>query len=202
MNNGFPPYPSPGPFDPNGPMRNPGMTTPFPQPSDVPEPGQFSHPIELTWVPATAPDDSTAPFFEAIWFGPTFDLRPNFRGVPTATTQTVGTQAIWRSLGAGGQFFVRVDAWNLLGVNAVDFNIQAWDMAHPFEILSMVQVTQAQDVTTQFTTALTGTTWGGLGVFTPSGGASPARFWRMKLRFQIGGVTGTLPKIRIAAAYY
>jgi hypothetical protein len=187
-------------------MRNPGSVIPFPSPNDIPEPGQFSVPKEVRWEPqAAAPQDTILPYFTATWASKTYDLRPGFRGVPMADAPAAGAASVWRPYGAGGQLLVQISTVNPIGIGHQDFNITAWDEAHPYDVSNLRQVTQLSNVTTQFTTFVDlagGGGWSGLGAFSPVGVGSPVRFWRLRMLFEIGGVTGQLPKIRIVEGYY
>jgi hypothetical protein len=214
---GFAPVLPPGdPFDSTGPYQNPGSTQPFPQPNNVPAPGWFGPNYQLDWRGAASGNTNDISSIQcrfAIWRSPTFDLRPEFRGVvQSESITTSGVQPIWRPGGAGGQLLIGVHFGNNGNSSLLDLNIVSYDEASPWDPNNLWPITAEQDVTTTFTTAnQSGLGFqppqanrgvNGIGTFqAPGGSGGPVRYWRLVLVFRFW-LQHDDPLTSVTAAYY
>jgi hypothetical protein len=184
-----------------GYLKNPLGSLPYPAPANMPIGVWQQTPTTLTWVQNPTP----GVFLRAFWRSPTYDLRPELRGVmATAGTQrNTGATPIWIAKGAAGKLWVQVDrldtrTWGLTGLQ-----VTSTEFASVRDPNDLQQITDPEDITTEFVTA----SGCAMGSFLPPGSGYPVRFYRVLLTFNFlvdsSAVAGWPdPGYRLSAAYY
>ncbi len=184
-----------------GYLKNPLGSLPYPAPSNMPIGVWQQTPTPLTWTV----NPVAGVFLRASWRSPTYDLRPELRGVmATAGTQrNTGATPIWIAKGAAGKLWVQVDGldtrtWGLTGLQ-----VTSTEFASVRDPNDLRQITDPEDITTEFVTA----SGCAMGSFLPPGSGYPVPFYRVLLTFNFlvdsSAVAGWPdPGYRLSAAYY
>lgn len=208
------PFPLPPDYDPSGPFRNPGQTNPLPAPGDIPTPCWFGGAAALNWqANAGASIDLTAS-----WSSPIFDMRPDIRGLRPNNAGGFNTQAGgvpgarslmsgWPMWNPAAQLWIQLSNPNsvgglgLLGGRLQGFEVLAEEQVHISDPQKIQTVSPQQDVTEEFTTMAQSSIMG----WTPMGDGRPARFYRLRLTFNIKanfGANATGPVMTLESAMY
>lgn len=185
-----------------GYMNNPMGGLPYPYPSNMPVAVWQQTPTGLTWKTTGL---SPGLFAQATWQSPTFDLRPDLRGIMESpgTQRNSGAVPIWLPRGGAGKLWVQVDnldstLWGLTGIK-----VTSEEFAAVRDGNNLPKITDPQDITTEFV----GTAECALGSFMPPGSGYPPRYYRVRLTFAFLVDSSAQPEwpdpgFRLSAAYY
>lgn len=184
-----------------GYMKNPMGSNPYPSPSNMPVAMWQQTQTNLTWTA----NPTAGVFLRATWGTPTFDLRPDLRGIMESpgTQRNSGAVPIWLPRGGAGKLWVQVDGlltrtWGLVGLR-----VTSTEFANVRDGNNLQQITNPEDITTEFV----GSSQCALGSFLPPGSGYPMRYYRVRLQFDFlvdsSAVAGWPdPGYRLSAAYY
>lgn len=211
------PFPLPPDYDPSGPFRNPGSTNPLPAPADIPAPCWFGGAATLNWQASAESEIALT----TSWSSPIFDMRPDLRGLRPNNaggfnTNSGGQNGVagarslmsgWPMWNPAAQLWIQLsnpldpNNLGLLGGKFQGLEILAEEQVHISDPQKLQTVSPEQDVTEAFTTLGESSLLG----WTPIGDGRPARFYRLKLTFNIKenfGATATGPVITLESAMY
>ena len=187
-----------------GYLKNPLGGLPYPYPSDMPVALWQQTQTNLSWATTGLP---AGVFLQARWQSPTFDLRPDLRGIMNTpgTQRNTGATPIWIPRGAAGKLWVQVDRldtaiWGLTGLQ-----VTSTEFASVRDGNNLQQITDPEDITTEWIGY--GSSTCALGSFIPPGAGYPMRYYRVLLTFNFlvdsSAVAGWPdPGYRLSAAYY
>jgi hypothetical protein len=200
MSGGWPPAYGPGKFDPSGLDHNPARQLPAPFPRDGASAGWFGAAVPLRFAPGGG--GVIQPQWQVSWRSPIFDLRPQFRGVPSAPggslntgANQVASQPIWLPQGGGGKLFVQV----LLDLaNTADMDVTAVESAHPTDVTRVATITGPQDISGPFAPNKAAA----LVSFVPPGSGYPVRYWQITITWDVFGTLAAQPAMTLQAGYY
>ena len=184
-----------------GYLKNPLGALPYPAPSNMPVGMWQQTPTMLSWVQ----NPTAGIFLQATWRSPTYDLRPELRGVmATAGTQrNTGATPIWIAKGAGGKLWLQVDGLNQRSWGRTGLQVTSTEFASVRDPNDLRQITNPEDITTEFVS----TADCAMGSFMAPGSGYPVRFYRVLVTFNFlvdSSAAGGWPDplYRLSAAYY
>jgi hypothetical protein len=185
-----------------GYLKNPLGSDPFPYPSNMPVAMWQQTPTFLGWSTTGLP---SGVFLQATWQSPTYDLRPDLRGIMESpgTQRNTGATPIWLPRGGAGKLWVQVDNLGARNWGLTGLRVTATEFASVRDGNDLRQITDPEDITTEFV----GTADCALGSFLPPGSGYPMRYYRVALKFQFLEDSSAQPGwpdplYRLSAAYY
>lgn len=185
-----------------GYLKNPMGAQPFPYPSNMPVAIWQQTQAWLTWGTAGLPAGVEA---RAVWSSPTFDLRPDLRGIMVSpgTQRNSGAVPIWLPRGGAGKLWLQVDNLDAVSWGLTGLRVTSTEFASIRDGNDLKQITDPEDITTEFV----GTAECALGSFVPPGSGYPPRYYRVKVTFDFLVDSSAEPEwpnpsFRLSAAYY
>lgn len=182
-------------------LKNPQGSLPFPSPANMPVGVWQQTPTTLSWTE----DPEPGVYLRARWRSPTFDLRPELRGLmeTPGTQRNTGATPIWIPRGVGGRLWVQVDRLDTQLWGRTGLRVTSTEYASVRDGNNLPQITDPEDITTEFVA----TAGCAMGSFMAPGSGYPVRYYRVLLTFDFlvdssGSAGWPNPGYRLSAAYY